>query len=113
MTTHDCPLDRDALTRLAVDATPEQRTEITRSAEAMIAEGTFADYRDALQMALENTLPPLECGHESHDALGSCGCTDYHSADCPIRTGESGIDAATIRGMSWQQFDDYMDRSDF
>jgi len=21
------------------------------------------------------------------DALGSCGCTDYHMADCPTRTG--------------------------
>ena len=24
---------------------------------------------------------------EEHEKLGSCGCTDYHMADCPTRTG--------------------------
>lgn len=25
------------------------------------------------------------------DALGPCGCTDYHMSDCPTRTGGSSI----------------------
>jgi hypothetical protein len=24
------------------------------------------------------------------DTLGACGCRDYHSADCPLRTGGTG-----------------------
>lgn len=27
--------------------------------------------------------PPLR----APDALGACGCTDYHMSDCPTRTG--------------------------
>jgi hypothetical protein len=26
-------------------------------------------------------------GPEEDETLGSCGCTDYHMADCPTRTG--------------------------
>ena len=25
---------------------------------------------------------------EEHEKLGPCGCSDYHMADCPTRTGE-------------------------
>ena len=27
------------------------------------------------------------------DSLGACGCTDYHMADCPTRTGGSDYDS--------------------
>jgi hypothetical protein len=27
---------------------------------------------------------------EDDDTLGACGCRDYHSADCPLRTGGTG-----------------------
>jgi hypothetical protein len=36
-------------------------------------------------------LPPEIMGmiddEEEHEKLGACGCTDYHMADCPTRTG--------------------------
>jgi hypothetical protein len=30
-----------------------------------------------------------ETEHHESESLGSCGCTDYHMADCPTRTGYS------------------------
>lgn len=27
-----------------------------------------------------------DVGEPSDDTLGPCGCTDYHTSDCPIRT---------------------------
>lgn len=38
------------------------------------------------------------------DALGSCGCVDYHMADCPTRTGYTDYYAQAER-----DYDDYYD----
>lgn len=39
----------------------------------------------------------------------TCGCTDYHMADCHLRTGGGGVDAATIYEMTIYEFDRYME----
>lgn len=50
-----------------------------------------------------SNYPPGVTGAEPQitgedETLGSCGCVDYHLADCPIRTGGNGMTA-----------DDYLD----
>jgi len=37
-----------------------------------------------------------------NESLGSCGCTDYHMADCPTRTGYADAWAQAER-----DFEDY------
>lgn len=43
--------------------------------------GAFRDLESAIRY-VTNDYPDGD-----DDVLGSCGCTDYHLADCPIRTG--------------------------
>lgn len=35
--------------------------------------------------------PDAPAVEEVDDTLGPCGCTDYHLADCPTRTGGAGM----------------------
>lgn len=42
------------------------------------------------------------------EALGPCGCTDYHLADCPIRTGGTYSSAADV----WAAMERRMARDD-
>lgn len=35
------------------------------------------------------------------DTLGPCGCTDYHLADCPTRTGGTGMTAEDAYRMAY------------
>lgn len=71
--------------------------------------------RDAADLTLDDFTPWSDADHDAdfRETLGNCGCTDYHMADCPLRTGDSGIDADTIYSMDADQFDAYMDRDDW
>lgn len=40
---------------------------------------------EAVEEFVRGSLQPAE----DDDTLGPCGCTDYHMADCPLRTGSS------------------------
>lgn len=50
---------------------------------------------------------------EDDDTLGACGCRDYHSADCPTRTGDAGMTADDYYArMSRPGYDSYYDGDD-
>lgn len=40
-----------------------------------------------LEGAIEYVTGAYRSDDGSDPTLGSCGCTDYHMSDCPIRTG--------------------------
>ncbi len=51
---------------------------------------------DSITHEGHDTFETHECEDyrtQEDDALGSCGCVDYHYADCPTRTGGSGMTA--------------------
>jgi len=57
-------------------------------------------------------VPPLPA-EDDDDTLGACGCRDYHAADCPTRTGGSGMDAdAYYARLSRPGYDPYYDGYD-
>lgn len=43
---------------------------------------------------------------EDDETLGPCGCTDYHMADCPTRTGYADALSATEWGNDVDRFYD-------
>ena len=43
---------------------------------------------------------------EADDTLGPCGCTDYHMADCPTRTGGTGYTMADLLERGGDLLDD-------
>ncbi len=45
------------------------------------------DVQEALDEIAAGDTTIVYSVDELWDTLGSCGCTDYHTADCPIRTG--------------------------
>lgn len=40
--------------------------------------------------------------YEEDETLGSCGCVDYHMADCPIRTAHFDMEL----GSYWDNVED-------
>lgn len=53
-------------------------------------------------------VPPLP--EPEPETLGACGCTDYHLADCPIRTGGAGMSAEDhYARLSRRDYDEYYD----
>jgi len=56
---------------------------------------------------------PALPAEDDDDTLGPCGCTDYHMADCPTRTGGTGRTAEDwYARLSRPGYDPYYDEDD-
>jgi len=52
-------------------------------------------------------LVEMDLGGQEVETLGSCGCVDYHMADCPLRTsGADAISAAEDRDDPDRHYED-------
>ena len=54
---------------------------------------TFNPHRKCKVYGCNQITLDLDDPEEEEYTLGSCGCTDYHMADCPTRTGGSDYDS--------------------
>lgn len=68
--------------------------------------------RDAADLTLDDFTPWSDADRDADfgETLGNCGCTDYHMADCPLRTGGSNMTTADwLDIISDPDYDEYYD----
>ncbi len=63
--------------------------EVMTVAEAIAAEGTWCEEHERVEDSEMHDLAHVDEyeARSNEYSLGSCGCTDYHMADCPLVTG--------------------------
>lgn len=81
--THPSPFDTDHGGHLVIASLED---EVIVGPCELCGQGE-SGYMQGFQYAVLGTEPVANDDHDhKSETLGSCGCTDYHMADCPTRT---------------------------